>query len=131
LEVILDTNALSAFADGEPGVLAEIGRAPRIEVPCVVLGEFLFGIAQSRRRSEYELWINQTLEAAQYLDLTVDTAAKYAEVRLELKRAGTPIPSNDMWIAALCRQHALPLLSRDRRFESVKGLRRIGWQGII
>jgi tRNA(fMet)-specific endonuclease VapC len=129
--VILDTNALSAFADGEPGVLAEVGKSPRIEVPCIVLGEFLFGIAQSRRRNEYERWINQTLDAAQYLDLTTDTAAKYAEVRLELKRAGTPIPANDMWIAALCRQHTLPLLSRDRHFESVKGLRRIGWQGII
>jgi tRNA(fMet)-specific endonuclease VapC len=125
--VILDTNALSAFADGEPGVLAEIGKAQRIAVPCIVLGEFLFGIAHSRRRSEYELWISQTLDAAQYLDLTADTAAKYAEVRLELKRAGTPIPSNDTWIAALCRQHARPLLSRDRHFESVQGLRRIGW----
>jgi len=125
--VILDTNALSAFADGEPGVLGEIGKAQRVAVPCIVLGEFLFGIAQSRRRNEYELWIYQTLGAAQFLDLTSDTAAKYAEVRLELKLAGRPIPSNDMWIAALCRQHTLPLLSRDRHFESVQGLRRVGW----
>ena len=125
--MILDTNALSAFADGEPGVLAEIGKAPRIAVPCIVLGEFLFGIAQSRRRNDYEMWIYQTLGAAQFLDLTSDTAAKYAEVRLELKLAGRPIPSNDMWIAALSRQHALPLLSRDRHFESVQGLRRVGW----
>ncbi len=129
--MILDTNALSAFADGEPGVLAEIGKAPRIAIPCIVLAEYLFGISQSRRRNEYELWINQTLGAAHFLDLTSDTASKYAEVRLELKVSGTPIPSNDMWIAALCRQYALPLLSRDRHFESVKGLRRIGWQGII
>ena len=125
--MIVDTNALSAFADGEPGVLAEIGKAQRIAVPVIVLGEFLFGIAQSRGRIEYEIWINETLRLSQFLDVTSDTAAKYAEVRLELKRLGTPIPSNDMWIAALCRQHGLPLLSQDRHFDSVKGLRRAGW----
>jgi len=61
------------------------------------------------------------------LEINVETAARYAEVRLELKRAGKPIPQNDMWIAALCREHAMPVLSRDRHFESVKGLERIGW----
>jgi predicted nucleic acid-binding protein len=56
-----------------------------------------------------------------------DTADRYAEVRGELKQSGRPIPSNDLWIAALARQHALPLLSRDEHFDSVPGLRRIGW----
>ena len=125
--MIVDTNALSAFADGEPGVLAEIGKAQRIAVPVIVLGEFNFGIAQSRGRREYQAWINETLGLSQFLDVTSDTAAKYAEVRLELKRSGTPIPSNDLWIAALCRQHSLPLLSQDRHFDSVRGLRRVGW----
>ena len=125
--MILDTNALSAFADGEPGALAEIGKAPLIAIPVIVLGEFLFGIARSRRRSEYERWIHQTLGAAQFLDVSSGTAAKYAEVRLELKDSGRPIPSNDMWIAALCRQHGLPILSRDRHFEFVQGIRRVGW----
>ena len=41
--------------------------------------------------------------------------------------AATEIPSNDIWIAALCRQHSLPLLSRDRHFDLVPGIRRIGW----
>ena len=125
--MIVDTNALSAFADGEPEVLAEIGKTLRIAVPVIVLGEFLFGIAQSRRRTEYELWINETLGTVQFLEVSSETAARYAELRLELKVAGRPIPSNDIWIAALCRQHSLPLLSRDRHYDSVKGLRRVGW----
>ena len=125
--MIVDTNALSAFADGEPEVLAEIGKTLRIAVPVIVLGEFLFGIAQSRRRTEYELWINETLGTVQFLEVSSETAARYAELRLELKLAGRPIPSNDIWIAALCRQHSLPLLSRDRHYDSVKGLRRVGW----
>ena len=61
--------------------------------------------------------------------LTVDagTAERYAEVRDELKRKGRPIPGNDLWIAALTRQHALPLLSQDRHFDFVPGLERLGW----
>jgi predicted nucleic acid-binding protein len=51
----------------------------------------------------------------------------YAEVRDELKRSGRPIPGNDLWIAALARQHALPLLSRARHFDFVPGLKRVAW----
>ena len=56
-----------------------------------------------------------------------DTASRYASLRGQLKRAGAPIPSNDAWIAALCLQHALPLLSCDRHFDLVKGIERIDW----
>jgi len=55
------------------------------------------------------------------------TAGRYAEVRNQLKQSGRPIPSNDLWIAALARQHGLPLLSRDGHFDFVCGLQRIGW----
>jgi tRNA(fMet)-specific endonuclease VapC len=127
MEVILDTNALTAFADGEPGALAEIGRARLIAIPVVVLGEYLFGIAQSRRRNEYEQWMKRYIRDYHILDVNSDTAAQYADVRLQLKRAGTPIPPNDTWIAALCRQHSLPLLSQDRHFDRVNGIRRVGW----
>lgn len=125
--MIVDTNALSAAADAEPSAVAAFGRAQSVAVPVVVWSEFLFGIAQSRRRPEYEQWISHVLRTFLVLDIGFETAARYAEVRLELKRTGRPIPSNDVWIAALCRQHSLPVLSRDRHFDVVKGLRRISW----
>ena len=125
--MILDTNALSAIAEAEAGAVAEIENAGVVAIPVVVLGEFWFGIAQSRRRMEYERWINESLRVCKILDVSAETAARYAEVRTELKKAGTPIPSNDAWIAALCRQHGLPLLSRDTHFDVVKGIKRVGW----
>ena len=125
--MILDTNALSAIAEAEPRAVAVFSQAQSIAIPVVVLGEYLFGIAMSRRRAEYEQWISHVLRTFRVLDIGVETAARYAQIRIELKRAGTPIPSNDIWIAALCRQHSLPLLSRDHHFESVKGLRRVAW----
>ena len=50
-----------------------------------------------------------------------------AGIRLELKRRGSPIPANDIWIAALARQHALAVLSNDRHFGAIFGVRRIGF----
>ena len=125
--MIVDTNALSAAADAEPAAESAFAGAREVAVPVIVLGEFLFGIAQSRRRSEYRKWLDNILGTLVALDVTAETAAKYSEIRQELKRAGTPIPHNDLWIAALCRQHSQPILSRDRHFDQVPGLRRIGW----
>jgi len=125
--LILDTNALSAFADGSPEAVAAVGKADRVAIPVIVIGEYRYGIAQSHRRLRYEDWLTGFLATCEALDITMDTAVEYAAIQVALRRAGTPIPSNDIWIAALCRQHDLPVLSRDRHFDRVKGLRRLKW----
>jgi predicted nucleic acid-binding protein len=125
--LILDTNALSAAAEREPAALAIVARAERIAVPVIVLGEFLMGIAQSRHKASYESWLKEWVATVSVLEVDEETTYSYAAIGLQLKKKGTPIPANDLWIAALCRQHALPLLSRDRHFDLVAGLRRIDW----
>jgi predicted nucleic acid-binding protein len=125
--LILDTNALSAAADLDPAALEVVARAARLAVPVIVLGEYRLGIAQSRRRSEYENWLREWMGTVTVLDIDDETTHYYAAIGWELKRSGKPIPANDLWIAALCRQHSLPLLSRDRHFDVVKGLERIDW----
>ena len=127
MALILDTNALSAAADREPAALEVIATAERLAVPVIVLGEYRLGIAQSRRRTEYENWLREWMGTVTVLDIDDETTHYYAAIGLELKRSGKPIPANDLWIAALCRQHSLPLLSRDRHFDVVKGLERIDW----
>lgn len=125
--MILDTNALSGAADGDPGALRVIAEAEQIAVPVIVLGEYRLGIAQSRHRKEYEEWLRDWVAAAIVLDVDGETTYQYANIGLDLKKIGKPIPSNDLWIAALCRQHSLPLLSRDRHFDVVSGLKRLDW----
>ncbi len=125
--MILDTNALSAAADREPAALEVVASAERLAVPVIVLGEYRLGIAQSRRRTNYENWLREWIAAVTVLDIDEETTHHYAAIGLELKRMGKPIPANDLWIAALCRQHALPLVSRDRHFDLVAGVQRIGW----
>jgi predicted nucleic acid-binding protein len=99
--LILDTNALSLFLE--------------------------FGIAQSRPRAHYERSMRRMFERSTVLGIDTDTAHHYAEIRLDLKKFGRPVPPNDAWIAALARQHGFPVTSRDRHFDSIPGVRRRSW----
>jgi tRNA(fMet)-specific endonuclease VapC len=125
--MIVDTNALSAAADDDPAVVAILAGAQQMAIPVIVLGEYRYGIAQSRHRLSYERWLTNLLRDCLVLDISEATTHDYANITLELKQIGKPIPTNDIWIAALCRQHSLPLLSRDRHFDLVTGTKRIGW----
>lgn len=125
--MILDTNGLSALADGEPALEPVLRRAAQVAIPVIVLGEYRYGISQSRNHIHYEQWLAEYLPSFRILDIDERTTISYSAVRRELKKAGTPIPSNDVWIAALCRQHSLPLLSRDRHFDAVSEIMRIDW----
>ena len=125
--MILDTNALSAVADDEPAAVLVYRQAASMELPVIVLGEYRFSIGQSRRRSEYEKWLRELIAATRVLVVEEETSRHYAGIRAALKKAGRSIPSNDLWIAALCRQHRLQLLSQDQHFDAVEGLERVGW----
>ena len=125
--MILDTNGLSALAEGAPGLEPLLRRAAQVAIPVIVLGEYRYGISQSRNHIHYEQWLAVYLPSFRILDVDERTTISYSAVRRELKKAGTPIPSNDVWIAALCRQHSLPLLSRDRHFDAVSGIIRLDW----
>ena len=125
--MILDTNALSAFVDGDAAVGEILRRQARAAIPVIVLGEFRYGIAESRRRSAYEAWLNSHLPHFDILAVTDETAVSYATLRGALRRSGRPIPANDAWIAALALEHGLPVLSRDHHFDVVPDLERKTW----
>lgn len=125
--MILDTNGLSAVAEGNSALASILHTATQIAIPVVVLGEYHYGISHSRHRVHYERWLAEYLPTFRVLDVDQGTSLFYSAIRTELKRAGTPIPSNDVWIAALCRQHLQPLISRDRHFDAVPGITRIAW----
>ncbi len=127
MALIFDTNALSAFADGDAGLRQIIETETDLGVPVIVLGEYLFGIRRSRHHSRYQDWLEQNRRIFLLLPIEAETAYAYSEVRSELKAAGHPIPSNDLWIAALARQHRFPIVSRDRHFAAVRGVHVLAW----
>jgi tRNA(fMet)-specific endonuclease VapC len=104
--VILDTNALSAFIDGDNKLLKIIERQAELALPVIVLGEYLYGLRRSRLRIRYEEWLRTNLDLFDLLSVGRSTANFYAEIRTELRNSGQPIPSNDIWIAALAENTA-------------------------
>lgn len=127
MALILDTNAVSALAEGDPALDRVITGEKNLAVPVIALGEYLFGIRHSRHRARYEQFMRERLGLFMVLNVDAGTGRQYAEIRSELKVRGNPIPSNDVWIAALARQYGYPLLSRDRHFDAIQSLRVIRW----
>ena len=125
--MILDTNALSAWADGQPEIKPVLISATKLVVPAVVLGEFDFGIRQSRHYRRYTGWLERSLRHVEIAAVDEETAKLYGQIRLELKKAGTPIPLNDAWIAAAALQFQFPVLSRDAHFDAVASITRVPW----
>lgn len=125
--MILDTNALSAFFEGDPKLEAKLSPVTELYLPVIVLGEYRFGLLRSKRRRVIEAALGRLEASATVLAIDADTARPYAEIRDRLKQAGSPIPSNDLWIAALAAQHALPILSRDVHFDRVRAVTRVSW----
>lgn len=125
--MILDTNALSAFVDGDTDVGAILKEQQRAAIPVIVLGEFRYGILGSRHRKTYEEWLDRHLKHFDLLAITAETTLPYSQLRATLKRVGRPIPANDVWIAALAIQHRLPILSRDEHFDALPNVRRISF----
>ena len=124
---MLDTNALSAWADADAALLRVLPKDRLWHLPVVVLGEFLFGIRRSRERTKLEQWIEEVRATCALVAVDADTAGHYADIREELRAAAAPIPENDLWIAALCRQHQLALASCDGHFDRLRGLERVAW----
>jgi tRNA(fMet)-specific endonuclease VapC len=125
--MLLDTNALSALAAGDEKLITVLESAPRLCVSIISLGEYVYGLTLSRHQEELANWLEAFLARAELLHIGRKTLPHYAEVRRQLKKDGTPIPANDCWIAALAKEHRLPVVSRDKHFDAAKGVRRISW----
>lgn len=123
--MILDTNALSAWAEGVSGIESALRNADQLVLPVIALGEYEFGICQSRHRNRYVEWLSANLPFVEIATVTAPMTRIYADLRLHLKKAGTPIPANDLWIASLVLHFDLPLLSNDQHFDHVPGLSRL------
>lgn len=125
--MILDTNAVSALLEGDRALEAVLAKEPRHELPVIVIGEYRYGLARSRRHRSLSPLFEELIRESNVLSVGLETAAAYATVREALRKRGTPIPENDVWISALAIEHGLDVVSRDTDFDRVAGLNRRGW----
>ena len=121
MNVLLDTSAYSALHRGHQPILDVLRRSETVAVSAVVLGELYSGFRAGNR------WAENTAQWAQFLskpsvrvlNVTEETALRYAEVDVYLRNKGRPIPRNDVWIAAVALEHGLQLLTLDIHFREI------------
>lgn len=128
--VILDTNAYSRMRKGDHVIADSLEEFEMIHLSVVVMGELYHGFHGGTKLeanvSELKRFMNN--ERVNILDVNADTALCYGIVIDTLRRQGTPIPSNDIWIAAQAMETGSVLLTFDQHFKHVPGLRL--WRGL-
>ncbi len=120
--VLADTNILIGLFAGDPGIVDRLQQQQDVFLCVPVLGELTYGALASVRVRENLARIREFAGAMIVLDCDRSTAESYAAVKYQLRQKGRPIPENDVWIAALTRQHGLTLVSRDSHFEAIEEL---------
>jgi tRNA(fMet)-specific endonuclease VapC len=127
-DVMIDTTVAVAHLRGDPATSQRLEQAQRRYLSTVALGELHFGLWRSARREENRAWLDRWLQAAVLLPVGAATAERYGILKDQLARAGTPIPENDVWIAASALEHDLPVATRDEHFKQVPGLTVLDWR---
>ena len=121
MNVLLDTSAYSALQRGRQPILDVMRRSETVSVSAVVLGELYSGFRAGNRWAESTRQLAQFLSkpSVRVLNVTEETALRYAEVDVHLRRKGRPIPRNDVWVAAVALEHGLQLLTLDVHFREI------------
>lgn len=127
MKVLLDTNAYTAFRRGDEAVVALVQKAERLVMSAIVVGELLFGFHAGSRFGENLDSLEEFLDAevVDFVPVSLDTAHRFGILSRDLRRAGTPIPTNDVWIAAHVQETGSHLLSLDGHFDRIAGLPRL------
>ena len=124
MNLVIDTNVYSDLVRGDQSVADLLHQAEIVYLPTIVVGElkrgFYHGGQAKKNIRTFEKFI--TKPRIRVLDITAETAEHYGRLAAYLKSQATPIPTNDIWIAALCLQYDIPLLTRDSDFERLPQL---------
>lgn len=124
-KVLLDTNAYAALLRGDEKVLLAIGKAEAVYLSAIVLGELFAGFRGGNSFAENRKLLERFLDRPHValLSAGLETADVFGSVKQQLKEQGTPIPINDVWIAAHAMETGSVLVTYDRHFDQVAGLR--------
>jgi tRNA(fMet)-specific endonuclease VapC len=122
-EVALDTNQAIQILNGIRTTGEWLVQYASVFLPVVVIGELKYGALNSASSDKNLAKVQQLADEFRTLEISSNTTIHYARTRVSLKQSGTPIPENDLWIAAICLEHNLPLATADAHFSRVTGLK--------
>jgi tRNA(fMet)-specific endonuclease VapC len=124
VRVALDTNRLTDLLRGDAALAERLAACEEVRIPLIVLAEIMAGFYGGTRQRRNEALLRRFLAKPTVALLLPgrETAEQYARLYVQLKRAGTPVPDNELWIAALALEHDLVLITRDRHFARIPQL---------
>ncbi len=124
MKLLLDTNVYAGFKLGNSEIVEFLIRANVILLSPIVLGELIFGFRNGTRFEKNFEELNQFIahDAVEVIQIGEVTADRYARIAEQLKRQETPLPSNDIWVAAQAMEYGAELVTRDHHFEKISGL---------
>jgi len=124
VKLLLDTSAYSGFRRGVSSGVEKISGSDSVLISPVMLGELMFGLRKGGKFEQNMRMLRRFLdhEAVEVAPLGAVTADRYSRIVMQLKKDGSPMPINDVWIAAQAMEHGAELLTSDRHFEQVAGL---------
>ena len=126
-KVLLDTNIISALLKGDTSVANHIDNTSEVYLSSIVIGELFYGAEYSVKVEQNIANIKQLIATYNILDIDNDTALVYGKIKADLRKKGTPIPENDIWIASSAIQHKLKLSTRDKHFLQISNLKILTW----
>ncbi len=124
---LLDTDIVIALFSGDKAVEAKVETTYNVALAPPIIGELFFGAQKSEQVTENLYRINMFIEKHLLFSCDFVTAQWYGIIKNQLRRKGTPIPDNDIWIAAIAMQHGLILVTRDSHFDVVESLETERW----
>lgn len=124
-KILLDTNAYTKFLSGDSAVLEELGKADNVYLSAIVLGELFAGFRGGNKEIENKKMLLKFLAKPQVeiIPVSKETAEIFGEVKYKLSRAGSPLPINDVWIAACAMETGAVLITYDNHFTKIPGIR--------
>jgi len=122
-EVCIDTNRAIDILNNAGNIVKSISSYDGVYLPITVVGELRYGAYRSTKVSENLVKIDALEMRCSVIEIDSQVADTYGFLRAKLTRAGSPIPENDIWIAACCLRMELPLISDDAHFNVVTGLK--------
>ncbi len=122
-KIALDTGIAIKFLNGDKTIEGFLSKYSEIYLPVIVVGELIFGALNSKHTEQNLARHKKLINRAVVLEIKEITATGYAKIRLALKKKGNPIPENDLWIASICIEHKVQLISNDMHFEHIDNLK--------
>ena len=124
---LLDTNIIIDLLADVEAVRTRLADAEEAFAPSIAIGELYYGAEKSTHPEENAVRIEQFASVTTVLGCDTQTARQYGQIKNLLRARGRPIPENDLWIAAIARQHALTLVTRDKHFSDIEDLPTVAW----